>query len=133
MRTRSSNGKFARLGLDNSQNFQNFDLPAQEKTEISTNQIPARQTYFTAKANGTTLSIPITGSGWNLLKVAIILIALSPWLYLLFRKQNMETVSRKVTEFFDENFLCPPCEPCETMFQKNETIFPTTPNKKNGF
>jgi len=130
MRTRSANGKFTRLGLDNSQNF---DLSTQEKAEISSNHIPPRQTYFTAKANGTTISIPITGNGWSLLKIAIILLAVSPWLYLLFRKQNMENVGKKVTQFFDENFNCPPCEPCEYMFPRNETSFPSTPNMKKGF
>ncbi len=129
MRTRSSNGKFSANG--NNVENKNYDMDCLDKPEMSPqNQIPARQNYLTAKANGTSISIPISGNGWSLLKIAVIMLVLSPWLFILFKKQNVETVSRKVTQFFDENFNCQPCEPCIDMFQKNETL---TSNVKKGF
>lgn len=126
MRTRSSNGKFARLGPVNSQSF---DMTPQDKVEISSNHVAPRDTYFTAKANGTSITIPISGNGWSLMKIAIMILLLSPWLYLIFKRQNIDTVSRKVTQFFDENFNCQ-CEPC--LFS-NETVYSTTSNMKKGF
>ncbi len=129
MRTRASNGKFSTNVVDN----QKYDLDSQEKSEISSNHNIPRQSYLTAKANGTSISIPISGNGWSLLKIAVVILALSPWLFILFRKQNVETVSRKVTQFFDENFNCLPCEPCPDVFQKNDTLMGSSPNIKKGF
>lgn len=130
MKTRSANGKFARLSIDNSQHF---DHAPSEKGEITPTLPTTRPNYsLTARTNGAIISFPIPQNGWSFMKVLILVLIFSPWLYLIFRKQNREIMTKKVSDFFDDNFSCPPCEPCLEA-NKTELFNQTTTNPKKGF
>lgn len=128
MKTRRANGKFTSIsqGVENSSNFEPTPM---EKEEMALPQITPRQNYtLTARANGASIQIPIPNGGWNLMKILILILMFSPWIYLILRKQNRESVSQKVSEFFEENFNCKPCPPCfEPILNKTEEL-----PKKNG-
>ena len=129
---RATNGKFLSAG-QGVENIANADLTPFEKEETNHNQIPPRQNYtLTARGNGATIQIPIPipQGGWNIMKVFILLLLFSPWIYLIFRKQNREIMTQKVSDFFEENFVCRPCPPC----LMNETISNKTDEnpRKNG-
>lgn len=127
---RASNGKF--ISTTPNHEIPHADLTPYEKEEVS--HVAPRQTYtFTARGNGTSIQIPIPipQGGWNIMKIIIVILLFSPWLYLVFRKQNRDKMSQKVSDFFEENFVCRPCPPClmnETLANKTEEI-----PKKNGF
>ncbi len=122
MKTRRSNGKF--LPNNHGGITQNFDATPIEKEEVNQNQNTPRQTYtMTAKANGASLHIPIPipQGGWTIMKVIIILVMFSPWLYLILRKQNRDVMTQKVSDFFEDNFICKPCLPCQNESAPNRT------------
>ena len=130
---RASNGKFLSTG-QGQENITNSDLAHFEKEEGNLNQMTPRHNYtLTARGNGTSIQIPIPipQGGWNIMKIFILLLLFSPWIYLVFRKQNREKMTQKVSDFFEENFVCRPCPPCFM----NETVANKTDEnpKKNGF
>ena len=126
---RATNGKFISTGqgLDGGSNFEITPL---EKDE--TPQLAPRQNYnLNARGNFATLQIPIPipQGGWNFMKILILALLFSPWLYLIFRKHNREIMSQKVSDFFEDNFICKPCPPCfnESIANRTEEV-----PKKNG-
>jgi len=43
---------------------------------------------------------------YNLSFLAIIVIVVSPWLFMMIRKQSFSSITQKVTDFYDDNFSC---------------------------
>jgi hypothetical protein len=129
---RGTNGKFLSTG-QGIENIPNSDIVTPFEKEEGHNPVTSRQNYtITARGNGTSIQIPIPipQGGWNIMKVILCLLLFSPWIYLIFRKQNREIMTQKVSDFFEENFVCRPCPPC----MMNETISNKTEEnpKKNG-
>jgi len=126
---RSTNGKFISSG-PSVENIPSSDLTPFEKEE--TNTTPRHGYTLTARGNGASIQIPIPipQGGWNVMKIILLFLLFSPWIYLIFRKQNREMMTQKVSDFFEENFVCRPCPPC----LMNETISNRTEEnpKKNG-
>jgi len=42
----------------------------------------------------------------GVLKIAIIFVIIWPWLAIAFRKNMVENISTKITDFYDDNFSC---------------------------
>lgn len=79
VKTRSSNGQFT--------------SPSKSKDEISILDTP--------------INLPVTKNTIMLVaKLLLLVIIISPWLMLAFRKQNIDTISKKITDFYDDNFSC---------------------------
>jgi len=121
---RATNGKFISTN-QGGENNPNFDITPLGKEDINQAQLTPRQAYtMTARANGASIQIPIPipQGGWTMMKILIIFLMFSPWLYLIFRKQNRDIMTQKVSDFFEDNFICKPCLPCtnESMMNKTE-------------
>jgi hypothetical protein len=57
---------------------------------------------------------------WALLKYLIILLLISPWIFLMMRNRNtLENVSKKITDFYDDNFSCTSQCSCENASTSN--------------
>ena len=55
----------------------------------------------------TVMSIPMKKNTLvNLIRILIVSLLLSPWLFMVFKKNNIENVSKKISEFYDDNFSC---------------------------
>jgi hypothetical protein len=57
-----------------------------------------------------------------IIKVAVIILVVWPWLVLAFRKNAVENISKKITDFYDDNFSCNSyCSSLSFISQKNST------------
>ncbi len=53
----------------------------------------------------TFLNIQVTkGSLLKVAKILVLILIISPWLVLAFRKQNIDNLSKKISDFYDDNF-----------------------------
>jgi len=80
------------------------------------------------------IAIPLRKvSLWGLIKLIVVILILSPWLFMAFRKNTLGNVSQKITNFYDDNFSCStpvPQSECETL---NTTAIPPISEKINRF
>jgi len=98
VKTRSSNGRFS--------------SPTKSSDEVSILDTP--------------LNLPVTKNIIMLVaKILLLVVIISPWLMLAFRKQNIDTLSKKISDFYDDNFSCNSI--CD--FPKNKTL--SREEKKN--
>jgi hypothetical protein len=59
---------------------------------------------------------------WAIFKYLIILLLISPWFFIMMRKKNtLETVSKKITDFYDDNFSCSSQCSCDNSSSLNRT------------
>jgi hypothetical protein len=42
----------------------------------------------------------------RILKILFLILVISPWILLAFRKNTVENISKKITDFYDDNFSC---------------------------
>lgn len=80
VRTRSSNGRF-------------------ENTAVATVE---KEESFTE----TTIHLPKKISIGSLMRIIMLVLVISPWLFMMLRKNTLESVSKKITTFYDDNFSC---------------------------
>lgn len=58
----------------------------------------------------------------GLFKMVMILLLISPWIFILWRKNTFENVSKSISEFYDDNFSCfSSCKCDTTRFTPNST------------
>jgi hypothetical protein len=43
---------------------------------------------------------------WRIMIYFVTFLVMSPWLFLMIRKQSLNGISQKVSEFYDDNFSC---------------------------
>ena len=41
---------------------------------------------------------------WKIAKIVILILILSPWIYLIFRKRKLEDLTNGISDFYQENF-----------------------------
>lgn len=65
----------------------------------------------------------------KIIKYIFLLLLISPWLLLAFRKHTVENISRNIIDFYDDNFSCNSY--CSTMSSPPNVT--TTEKKQSGF
>ena len=54
------------------------------------------------------VSLPVKKENiWSIVKFVILILLISPWLFVFMKKKNtLENVSKTISEFYDDNFSC---------------------------
>ena len=66
-------------------------------------------------------------------KIFIVFIVFSPWMFMAFRKNTLENVSKKVTDFYDNNFSCNSECKCDTTSTFSNSTFTQLKKDLNTF
>lgn len=74
------------------------------------------------------VNLPDKDTILKIIKLIIVFLIISPWLFVTFKKQSLENVTQKITDFYDDNFSCSPVCNCN---QTYSNITKETP--KNSF
>jgi hypothetical protein len=57
--------------------------------------------------NDSPLNLPVQKETmWKILKLILLFLVVSPWLFLALRKNNIDNFSKKIGDFYDDNFSC---------------------------
>jgi len=114
MRTRSKSGKFVSLSAKD-QDLKE-PTPAPENENLVRRNPPHRNLFNT----------------WNIVKLIAALILLSPWLRMLYKSNNLENISNKINDFYDDNFSCKCSCPDDSKLKENEKISVVSQPVKNN-
>ncbi len=117
MRTRSKAGKFISLSAPNQELKDTTPIP--ETNENVIRRIPAQ--------GGRNLF-----NTWNIVKLIAAIIILSPWLRILYRSNNLENISAKINDFYDDNFSCKCTCPDEKLNESEKISVVSQPVKNNN-
>ena len=64
----------------------------------------------------TQMSIPIRKTTiMNIVRIIMIFLVVSPWLFLAMKKNTIDNVSKKISSFYDDNFSCTNTCVCEDL------------------
>jgi hypothetical protein len=75
----------------------------------------------------TPMSIPIKKTTVvNFFRILVMVLVISPWLFMALRKNTLENVSKKITSFYDDNFSCSNICLCD-----DQSTFANSTNSKN--
>ncbi len=59
---------------------------------------------------------------YKIILILAMLILLSPWLFLMIRKNSISSISQKVTDFYDDNFSCNSRSIVDEVEKKNTSV-----------
>jgi len=103
-KTRSASGRFESTTTEEKEN-------TMEETPIS---IPFKKTTV-----------------MSFLKIFIMVLIISPWLFMALRKDTIENVSKKISSFYDDNFSCQSTCDCEGLLNDLRVKMNNTTGDKN--
>lgn len=52
------------------------------------------------------IPVPQKETLWRMVRLILLLLVVSPWLFLALRKNTIDNFSKKVGDFYDDNFSC---------------------------
>lgn len=90
VRTRNSSGRF--------ENTPNGSCGKEENYDETSMSIPIKKTTVV-----------------NFFRILVIVLLISPWLFMVLRRNTLESVSKKITSFYDDNFSCSNICLCDDM------------------
>ena len=80
----------------------------------------------------TPLSIPIKKpTVMGFLRIFLIVLVVSPWLFMAIRKNTIGNVSKKISSFYDDNFSCQSTCDCEGLLNDLRVKMTNTTGDKN--
>jgi len=79
--------------------------------------VPAEEKEYSMEE--TPLSIPIKKTTvMGFLRIFLIVLVVSPWLFMALRRNTIENVSKKISSFYDDNFSCQSTCDCEGLLNE---------------
>ncbi len=51
---------------------------------------------------------------WKIAKAILVFLLISPWIFLAMRRNTFDNVTKKITDFYDDNFSCSSICLCDT-------------------
>jgi hypothetical protein len=67
----------------------------------------------------------------SFLRIFLMVLLISPWLFMALRKNTIENVSKKITSFYDDNFSCQSTCDCEGLVNELRVKRNNTTGDKN--